>query len=252
MKNYAKIIQKELKKYALRFLRGHWSFPGPGSEKKWYGTYDGIPSGSWTRTAEKMLLNFAGSGHPIFRCTSALEREKLRSKERGKTSIHFTACDENVRLLLKMVMSVNQLSLYGAVADMIQELPEDQIAPGRPVASDQMEQEILFQPLIAEVQINDERQGNLLQDNEQRFENLREDQKLSKLCSEASLNLVEFGQFFYALPFPGKPKNQSLCREYAPLRDEERKLKKRVDRKQCTVWPCLGHESMQNNWESQR
>ena len=55
-----------------------------------------------------------------------MERGQLKSKVGGKTSIHFTACDENVRLLLKMVMSVNQLSLHGAVADMIQELPKGQ------------------------------------------------------------------------------------------------------------------------------
>ena len=121
-----------------------------------------------------------------------------------------------------MVMSVNQRSLCGVVADMMQELPEDQIAPGRPVASDQMEQEILIQPPTAEVQINDERQGNLFQDYEQRFERLPEDQKISKLCSEAGLNLVEVGQFFYALPCPGKPKNQSSCRENASPRDEEK------------------------------
>ena len=42
-------------------------------KKKWYGTYDCKPDGSWDRTAEKMLQNFAGSGHPIFRGTSALE-----------------------------------------------------------------------------------------------------------------------------------------------------------------------------------
>ena len=59
---------------------------------------------------------------------------------------HNTACEENVQLLLKMVMSVNQLSLHGAIVDMIQGLPEDQVAPGRLVASDQTEQEILIQP----------------------------------------------------------------------------------------------------------
>ena len=56
--------------------RGHWSFLGAGSEKKWYGTYDCKPDGSWGRTGEKMLLNFAGSGHPIFRGPSAFERGK--------------------------------------------------------------------------------------------------------------------------------------------------------------------------------
>ena len=56
---------------------------------------------------------------------------------------------------------------------------------------------------------------------EPRFERLPEDQKLSKLCSEAVLNLVEIGQFFHALPSPDEPKTRSLCREYALLRDEK-------------------------------
>ena len=76
-----------------------------------------------------------------------------------------------------------------------------------------MEREILTQPPLAEVQANDERQGNLLQNYERRFEKLPEDQQLSKLCSEASLNLVEVGQFFYALPSPNGAKNRSLCRD---------------------------------------
>ena len=59
------------------------------------------------------------------------------------------------------------------------------------------------------------------EDYEQRFERLPEDQKLSKLCSEAGLNLVEVGQFFYALPPPKEPKTQSLCRENARAREDE-------------------------------
>ena len=49
---------------------------------------------------------------------------------------------------------------------MIQELPVDQRAPGKLVALDQMEQENLTQPHFAEVQADEERQGNLLQDYE--------------------------------------------------------------------------------------
>ena len=77
------------------------------------------PDGSWSRTAEKMLQNFAGSRHPTFRCTSALERGELRSKGGGKTSIHFNGSTQNI--VLQMVISVNQFSLYGAVPDMIEE-----------------------------------------------------------------------------------------------------------------------------------
>ena len=154
-----------------------------------------------SQTAEKMLLNFEKSGHPFFHCTSALEKGQLRSKGGGKTTKHFTTCEENVQLLLKMVVSVNQLSL--------------------PVASDQTEQEILVQPPIAEVPSNDERQGNLLHSHEQRFERLPEEQKLSKLCSGAGLNLVEVGQFFYALPSPKEPKIRSSCRKYAQPREND-------------------------------
>ena len=71
------------------------------------------------------------------------------------------------------------------------------------------------------MQADEERQGNPLQDCEQRFEQPPEDQKLSKLCSEAGLNLVEIGQFFHALPVTNGVKNQSLCREYTLLREEK-------------------------------
>ena len=59
------------------------------------------------------------------------------------------------------------------------------------------------------MQANEERQGNLLQEHEQRFEKLSEDQKLSRLCSEAGLRLGEIGQFFYVLPSPRGEGNQS-------------------------------------------
>ena len=156
------------------------------------------------------MQHFQRSGHPILSCTSALGRGQLRSKDGDRTTIHFTASDDNVQMLLKMVTPVNQLSLYGAVPDLIKELLNDQRAPVKPVALDQMEQEILTQPPLAEVQANEERQGNLLQNYERRFEKLPADQKLSKLCAEASLNSVEIGQFFYALPSPNGAKNQSL------------------------------------------
>ena len=69
--------------YARRLLLGRWSFWGPGSEKKWCGTYSDKPDGDWDKTAERMMLNFAESGHPILRASSALERGELRSKVKG-------------------------------------------------------------------------------------------------------------------------------------------------------------------------
>ena len=147
---------KTIHKYARRFTRGHLSFLGPGSEKKWYGIYDHKPDVSWDRTAEKMLLNFAETKHPIFFGTSVLERGDLRRKGGGKKSIHFNGSTQNIELLLQMVISVNQLTIYGAVAGMIEELPVGQKAPVNLAAPGQLDQEeILTEPPSAEVQANE-------------------------------------------------------------------------------------------------
>ena len=42
--------------YVRRFPRGNWSFLGPGTDKKWYGTYTDKPDGSWDRMTEEMML----------------------------------------------------------------------------------------------------------------------------------------------------------------------------------------------------
>ena len=68
-----------------------------------------------------MMLNFAESGHPIFRATIALERGELRSKEDGKKSVHINGSEETIKLSLRTIISVNQLSIYGAVADLFKE-----------------------------------------------------------------------------------------------------------------------------------
>ena len=77
-----------MKTYAGRFGIGQWSFIGPGSEKKWYPSKNS-PQGAWDNIAEQMLLEFAESGHPIFR--APLSRGQLKSKGRGKVYISLNA-----------------------------------------------------------------------------------------------------------------------------------------------------------------
>ena len=113
---------KTVTEYARRLAHGHWSFLGPGSEKKWYGTHTSKPNGKWDRVAEDMMINFSESGHPVFRGSSALERGALRRKGNGEVSIHFCGDDDRAELVLRTIISVNQLSIYGAVADMCDEL----------------------------------------------------------------------------------------------------------------------------------
>ena len=122
---------ESVKSLARRFGIGQWSFIGPGSEKKWYSS-ENSPQGAWDNIAEKMLLKFAESGHPVFRATTPLSRGALKSKGRGKLSIHFAAHQDTVDTIYRIVLSVNQLSVYGAVAAICEEFEDHQDRTGEP------------------------------------------------------------------------------------------------------------------------
>ena len=80
--------------------------------------------------------------------------------------------------------------------------------------------EILTGPSIAETHANEQQRRNLVQEYERKFEQLSINQKLSKPCSEAGLNLVEIGQFFYEFDAEEGQQMQHLCRGYTMLRNE--------------------------------
>ena len=88
---------------------------GRTCKKKCYGSNTNKPNGEWDDVAEHMLLNFGESGHPVFRGTSALERGFLRSKEGGKLSKNFCGGPLTVEVVFRSIISVNQLSIHGAV-----------------------------------------------------------------------------------------------------------------------------------------
>ena len=119
-----------VKTFAGRFGIGQWSFIGPGSEKKWYSS-ENSPQGTWDNIAEQLFLEFAESGHPIFRATTPLSRGLLKSKGRGKLSIHFTADQDTIDTIYRIILSVNQLSVYGAVAAVCEEFEGHQDRTGQ-------------------------------------------------------------------------------------------------------------------------
>ena len=80
-----------------------------------------------------MLVEFAKSGCLISRATSPLSRGQLKSKGHGKLSIHYAADLETVETILCTTVSANQLSLYGAVAEMCEEYESLHERTGRPV-----------------------------------------------------------------------------------------------------------------------
>ena len=122
-------------------------------------------AGDWDKTAELMMLNFAESSHPIFRATSALESGECRSKEKGKKSIHSNGCEETIELILRTMISANQLIIYGGVADLCKDLSQDSEVAGKPAVNEDLEpMEMPTELPIADPHTNAELQGNLLQD----------------------------------------------------------------------------------------
>ena len=143
-----------------------------------------------------MMINFAESGHPIFRAASPLSRGTLKSKGGGKLSVHFCADLETVQLFFAQLL---QLSLYGAVSDMCEECDTCHDRTGRPVVAGQSNP--LFVPSVmkSHIPLTDDpaQEEDLLQRHQERIEKLSQQDRLSKFCTDAGfLRTVEVGQYF--------------------------------------------------------
>ena len=105
---------EQVKNYAERFSRGHWSFPGPGDEQKWYGTLSCTPEGKWDSIATEMVGHghFKDTGHPVFNGISASGRGILKIKG-GRCTRHSNVDSSNTELLFRTIHSANELSING-------------------------------------------------------------------------------------------------------------------------------------------
>ena len=147
---YARVV----KVFAKEFGIGQWSFIGPGSEKKSYSAEENSPQGAWDHIADEMLLEFAESGHPVFCATTLLSRGNLKSEGHGKLSIHYTADYSTIETIFRIIVSANQLSLYGAVANMCEEFEYLHDRSGQPDVL--MGQSIVLSEIKAEVPLQNE------------------------------------------------------------------------------------------------
>ena len=183
------------------------------------------PQREWDRTAEQMMLTLAESTHPVFRSTSPLSRGVLKSPGGGKLSIQFRADGETVETVLRTIISVNQLSIYGAVSDMCEEYESYHDRTGRLVVEGPSNP--LFVPSVMKTNIpltdDPAQEEDPLQRYRERTKKLSQQNRVSKICTDAGfLTVVEIGQYFMTKDTEecSQFTDSVACREYTLPRDE--------------------------------
>ena len=179
----------------------------------------------WDKIAERMLLEFAESGCPIFRATTPLSRNRLKSKGHGKLSIHCAVVQETIETLFGIIVSANQLSLYGAIAKICEAYESLHERTGRLVMMAQSSSSLVLSVIKTEVLLDCDDpayQDFLLQQNGERIEKLSQQDKLSKFCMDAGfLSVVENEQYFMTKDTGDLTQFHAVaCREYTLPRED--------------------------------
>ena len=116
-----------------------------------------------------------------------------------KLSIHYCDDLEIIETIFRIIFSVNQVSLYGAVAEMCEEYETLHGRTGQPVVGGKSSSSLVPSVIKTEVLLDCDDPANqdlLLQQYGERIEKLSEQDKLSKFCMDAGfLNIVEIGQY---------------------------------------------------------
>ena len=140
----------------------------------------------------------------------------------GVSSLHVAADQETIETVFRIIVFVNQLSLYGAVANICEEYESLHDRSGQPDVL--MGQSIVLSEIKAEVPLeNDDPayQNLLLQRFEERIKMLSQENKVSKFCMDAGfVNVVEIGQYFMTED-TREQFYAKACREYTLPRSDE-------------------------------
>ena len=133
---------------------------------------------------------------------------------------------ERLLKLFRTIISVNQLSIYGAVSDLCEECKTCHVRTGRPVMAGQSN--LLFVPSVMKTHIpltdDPAQEEDLLQKYQERMEKLPQPDRLIKICVDAGfLKTLEVGHYFMTKDTEefSQFTESVACREYTLPRDEK-------------------------------
>ena len=150
----------------------------------------------------------------------------VRSKAKDMENCQYTSLQiiQQLKLFFRIIVSANQLSLYGAVANICEEFEVHQDRSGEPYVL--MGQSIVLSEIKAEVPLKNENPSHhqiLWQQYEERIKSLSQESKVSKFCMDAGfVHVVEVGQYFMTKDTGDFRQFRAVaCREYTLHRDDE-------------------------------
>ena len=111
-----------------RFGIGQWSFIGPSSEKKWSPS-EIRSTRSLGPCCGRYVTKIRRKWTSYFPFNDSIVQRKVEKEK--KVSIHFTADQDTVDTIYRIILSVNQLSVYGAVAAICEEFEDHQDRTGQ-------------------------------------------------------------------------------------------------------------------------
>ena len=135
--------------------------------------------------------------------------------------IHFSAEPDTIDTIYRIILSVNQLSVYGAVAAICEEFVGQPDNTGEPVILEG--QSIVLREVKAEAPGREEPEDSniLLQKYFQQVKQLSPENRLGKFCKEAGfMSVVEVGQYFVTRNASEFLLRTVACREYTLSRDD--------------------------------
>ena len=169
-------------------------------------------------------------------------------------SIHFCADLDTIETVFRTITSVNQLSLYGAVAEMCEEYEIFHDRTENPVVGGQSSSSFVPSVIKTDVPLESDDRAHkdlLLQKHGERIEKLSQQDKLNKFCMDAGfLNVVENGQYFMTKDTAefSQFTDAVACREYTLPRDQEASEHQRLDPREHPNWALIGSCNLLPAW----
>ena len=156
-----------------------------------------------------------------FPCNNSIVQGYAQKQRTWKLSVHFIADYPTNETIFRIIVSANQLSLYGAVANICEEFESHQdrlgqldVLIGQSIVLSEIKAEVLLENNIPS------HQNLLLQRYEERIEMLSQENKVCKFCMDAGfIHVVENGQYFMTKD-TGEQFFARACREYTLPRDD--------------------------------